>query len=95
MGAWSFIETLTALNGRSSSTDFHSYLSNQKLAKLGLVNKQENRSIRDALKRVADFGNSTKHHKTSAAFSGEQLANDFETMEQTLVALARECRGKS
>ena len=95
VGAWSFIETLTALNGRSPGTDFLSYLSNQKLVKLGLVNKQENRSIRDALKRVADFGNSTKHHKTSAAFSGEQLANDFETMEQTLVALAGECRGRS
>ena len=94
MGAWSFIETLTALNGRSPGTDFHSYLSNQKLVKLGLINKQEIKSIRGALKRVADFGNSTKHHKSSADFSSEQLANDFETMEQTLVALAKECKGK-
>lgn len=95
VGAWSFIETFTAIAGRTASTDFYSYLSNQKLSILGLGSKQETRSIREALKRVSEFGNSTKHHRSSAAFNGEQLANDFETMEKLLLALAVECKGKS
>ena len=94
VGAWALIETLTAIAGRSASTDFYSYLSNQKLNSLGLGDRQETRSIREALKRVSEFGNSTKHHRSSAAFSGEQLANDFETMEKMLLALAVECKGK-
>ena len=35
VGVWSFIETLTALEGRSGSVDFLSYLSNQKIHSLG------------------------------------------------------------
>ena len=95
VGAWSFVETLTALEGRSSNVDFHSYLSNQKLKEIGLGTRQETKSIREALKRISEFGNSTKHHKSAAAFSGEQLSNDFETMERTLVALATRSRGQS
>lgn len=95
VGVWSFVETLTALEGRSSNVDFHSYLSNQKLKSLGLGARQETKSIREALKRTSEFGNSTKHHKSAAAFSGEQLSNDFETMERTMVALATRCKGQS
>ena len=95
VGAWSFIETLTALEGRLSNVDFHAYLSSQKIQSLGLGDKHESKSIRQALKRVSEFGNSTKHHRSSAAFSGEQLANDFETLEKTLRALAVKCKGMS
>lgn len=95
VGAWSFIETLTAIAGRSASTDFYSYLSNQKLSSLGLGGRQEIKSMREGLKRVSEFGNSTKHHRSSAAFNGEQLANDFETMEKMLLALAVACKGKT
>ena len=95
VGAWSFIETLTALEGRSGNVDFHSYLSNRKIQSLGLGERQGSKSIRQALKRISEFGNSTKHHRSSAAFSGEQLANDFETMEKALVALAVQCKGQS
>ena len=95
VGAWSFMETLTALSGRNSSTSFHSYLSSQKLQKLGLSQKMDRKSVQQAVKRVSEFGNSTKHNPTSAAFNGEQLANDIETMGKMLIALAEQSKGKS
>ena len=41
VGAWSLIETLTALHGRRSTTDFYSYLTATKLQKLGLGTKKK------------------------------------------------------
>ena len=94
IAAWSFLETLTALSGRSPGTSFLAYLSSQKLQSLGLDEKMDRKSICEAVKRVSESGNSTKHNPTSAAFNGEQLANDFETMEKMLVALAEQSKGK-
>ncbi len=95
VGAWTFIETLTALNGRNAKANFHSYLSPQVLQKLGIAEKKDTTSIREAVKRISELGNSTKHNKTSASFNGETLANDFETMEKMLIALAVQAKGKS
>lgn len=95
VGAWSFLETLTAVCGRNSGTDFHSYLSAQKLTNFGLGGKRDTASIREAVKRISELGNSTKHNKTSGSFNGVQLANDFETIEKLLVSLAVEAKGKT
>lgn len=95
VGAWTFLETLTALNGRNANTDFQGYLSAQKMTDLGLGGGKETKAIREAVKRISEAGNSTKHNKTAAAFNGETLANDFETIEQLLVALASGAKGKS
>lgn len=78
--AWSFIETLTAKDGKSVNTDFYSYLSKKKLADLGLGKGKEQNGIREAVNRMKEHGNITKHDHTSANFNGEQLANDFETL---------------
>lgn len=89
VGIWSFVETLTALCGREN-TDFHSYLSNGQLSKLGIAtNNKDARPIREALKRLSDAGNDTKHHRTSAAFNGNQIYNDFHTITPLLKALAK------
>ena len=95
VGAWTFIETLTALNGRNAKTNFHSFLSPQVLQKLGIAEKEDTTSIREAVKRISELGNSTKHNKTSASFNWETLANDFENMEKMLIALAVQAKGKS
>ncbi|MBB4952738.1 hypothetical protein H4S14_000780 [Agrobacterium vitis] len=95
IGAWSFLETLTAICGRNPATDFYSHLSGQNLESLGLGAKRETASIREAVKRIAELGNSTKHNKTSGSFNGVQLSNDFETMEKMLVALAKSAKGKT
>ena len=94
VGAWCLIETLSALHGRAGSS-FSSYLSPSKLESLGLGRKAETNSMRQAVNRIAEFGNSTKHHKTAAGFDGEQLLNDMETIEPILLALATECKGKA
>jgi hypothetical protein len=95
VGAWSFLETLTAVCGRQSSTEFSAYLNPTKLQSLGLGHKTATQAIRQAVRRIADLGNSTKHNKTASAFNGDQLANDFETMGPMLVALAKEAKGKT
>ena len=95
VGTWSFVETLTALVGRNVDTSFHSYLSAQKLKKLGVGGGKETKPIREAFARLSEFGNTTKHHQSAAAFNGDQLANDVETIEGTLVALAKEARPKT
>ena len=95
IGVWSFIETLTALDGRKSKSDFYSYLDPNKLKSFGLDQSGDQKSVRKAVQRFSDFGNSTKHHKTSAAFNSEQLANDMETINEMLVALASNCKGKT
>ena len=95
VGAWMFIETLTALCERNDTTDFYSYLSAQKMTSLSLGAKNETKAIREAVKRISEAGNTTKHNKTSAAFNGEQLVNDFRVMKSLLVALAKEAKGKT
>lgn len=92
VGAWSFFETLTAASGRNESVDFYAYLSKQKLNGMDLKSNQK--SIRETIKRLADFGNTTKHDPTSAAFNYEQLINDFETVKELIVLLANEAKSK-
>jgi hypothetical protein len=95
VGAWSFIETLTALDGRKPETGFPSYLSAQKLSDMGMGAKNETKTIREVVKRISELGNSTKHNRTSAAFNGDQLHNDFETIDKMLLNLAQRVKGKS
>lgn len=93
VGAWSFMESLTACEGRNEKTDFYSYLSMHKLQSFSLGNKSQLNAIRQAIKRIQEFGNTTKHHKSAAAFNGPQLANDFETIETLLIKLADSATG--
>ena len=90
VGAWVFIETLTAAAGRNQNTDFHSFLSPNKLEKLGLGKGQKMKAARAAVKRISDLGNSTKHDEVAASFNSETLANDFDAIERLLIALARD-----
>lgn len=94
VGTWTLLESLTALDGRKSTQSFSAYLSANRLASLGLGNKTETRGLRDAIDRVADLGNVTKHDAIAAAFNGEMLSNDMETMKKMLIALARQAKGK-
>ena len=54
IGAWSFVESLTALDGRSPSVDFVSYLSKQKLIALGFRARHETRAVTASLKRLSE-----------------------------------------
>ena len=89
VGTWSFFETLTAQAGRDSNTNFPSYLSPEKLRTYGLGPRQQVNTFREAVQRIHQYGNTTKHHDTAAAFNGDQLANDLESLtELTLKVIA-------
>ena len=92
VGAWTLLESLTALDGRNPNTDFHSYLSQHRLSSFGLGDRKAVQGIRAAVKRISDLGNITKHDSTAASFNGETLANDLETIGEVLLALAESAK---
>lgn len=94
VGIWCFLETLTACVGRNDKTDFHAFLSVERLYNMGLGSKRNIKSLRDVIKRISDYGNSTKHHEKAAAFDSNQLANDVDVMSEMLVKLAEQAKGK-
>lgn len=89
VGVWSFIESLTSIAGRSENTDFYSYLSAQRIQSLDGMPANNVKSARQALKRISEFGNTTKHDSVGAMFNGEQLANDFEVIAPIVLGLAK------
>ncbi len=92
VGVWSFIESLTSIAGRNEKTDFCSFLSAQKIQLLNCEALGSHKSASQALKRISEFGNTTKHDRTGAMFNGEQLANDFDMIAPIVLALAKEAR---
>jgi hypothetical protein len=91
VGVWAFVESLCALAGKTETTDFVGFYSNQKLSDLGF---KEKGTIRDALTRVQRNGNSTKHHDIAASFDGRQLNNDLETIAPLLIKTLESIRPK-
>ncbi len=85
VGVWSFFETLTARAGRSAQTDFHSFLTQNRLQEYGLGTKSQVKPLRDALQRIQNYGNTTKHHDTAASFNGDQLFNDMDSLRDLIV----------
>lgn len=83
VGVWAFVESLTALTGRNQTVDFVSFYSNAKITQLGITGKPN--ALREALTRIQQNGNTTKHHEIAASFDGEQLANDFDTIRPLLL----------
>lgn len=92
IGVWAFIESLTCLVGRNANIDFHSYLSGGKIQSLNCMAPHSVKSANQALKRISDFGNTTKHDSVGAMFNGEQLANDFEIIGPIVLAMAKEAK---
>ena len=94
VGTWSFFESLTARADRKANTAFPDFFNNQRLQQYGLGKGPQLKPVREAFKRIADYGNTTKHHHTAAAFNGDQLANDLETLKELIVQCAEEALSK-
>ncbi len=92
IGVWAFIETLTAYAGRKSKINFHAFLSIDRLTRYELGDKQRIKPVRDALHRIMNYGNTTKHHDTAATFNGEQLANDMDCLGEVILKLIEEAQ---
>jgi hypothetical protein len=92
VGAWSFFETLTLCAGRNDGTKFNAYLSAQKVQGYGVTERAG--PIADALRRINEFGNSTKHHKLAGTFNGQQPHNDFAVLKNVMLGCIREATNK-
>lgn len=90
IGAWAFLESLSAKAGRGEKTPFPDFFSKHRLQGYGLPTGKNGRGIEEAIKRVATSGNVTKHDPTAAQFNGEQLANDMETLKNLILKCAEE-----
>lgn len=88
VGAWSFMETLTAVHGRNDGTSFNDYLSKGRLSQMGFSGNTV--SYRSAIGRISEFGNTTKHHPVAATFNGDQLNNDMIALQDVIVTLIAE-----
>lgn len=95
IGVWSFLETITALNGRTSTTDFVAFLTSEKLEKLGLGSKNSTKALKECLRRISENGNTTKHDSKAASFNEQQLINDFQVLHPLIQALANDCTSQS
>lgn len=80
IGAWAFLESLSANAGRNSQTDFLSFFGKSRLQKYGVAKGKGDKAITEALRRLSASGDVTKHDGTASLFNGEQLANDMETL---------------
>jgi hypothetical protein len=89
VGAWSFMETLTARCGRVAATDFVSFLSHDRLNSLGFTAKDHRKTLIQAIHHISEYGNTTKHSDTAANFNGMQLANDMDTLKDLIVSLIK------
>lgn len=94
IGAWAFLESLSAKAGRNAQTDFLSFFGKAKLQDYGLSKGKGDKAIHEALRRVAASGDVTKHDGTAALFNGEQLVNDMETLNDLVLKCAEEAGAK-
>lgn len=93
IGAWAFVETLTACAGRTEGTPFGNFLSNHRLGLYGLTGSKT--AIRQALTRIQDYGNSTKHEPLAATFNGDQLNNDLGVLRPVIIKCIEEAASQA
>ncbi len=95
IGVWAFVESLSALAGKHSDTNFLAYFSNDKFRGLGFEDRKKTTIIREALNRIQQNGNATKHHEISAHFDRKQLANDLKAITPLLLKTIEEIAAKT
>lgn len=93
IGTWSFFETLTACAGRNDDTSIDGYFSKAKLVTYGITG--DTVSLRTAMGRIREYGNTTKHHKIAALFNGDQLNNDMTALKPVILKCIEEAAAKA
>lgn len=92
VGTWSFFETLSALAGRNDSTSMDAWLSKSKIQSYGIAG--DTVTLQSVMKRIREYGNTTKHHPVAGLFNGDQLNNDVQTMKPVILKAIAEAAGK-
>lgn len=85
IGAWAFLESLSANAGRDENKNFLEFFSKDRRAGYGLPTGKDAKAVTEALRRVAASGDVAKHDAKAALFDGEQLVNDLETLKILIV----------
>ena len=93
IGAWAFFESLTACAGRKDGTPFPNYLTKSKLTSYGIGGSTT--ALAEALSRLGQHGNTTKHHPVAAAFHGDQLNNDMIALKTVILNVIAEAAQKA
>ena len=88
IGAWVFLETLTAKHGRPDGTKFVAYLNNKVASAYGRLAWK---SKRIALEYIEDHGNVEKHDPSFSLLDASNLYNHFLTLDDLLAKLVSEC----
>ena len=88
-GSWMFLESLTALHGRTSGTSFESYVH-------GRINswgwdKDTKKEIGLSIKYIADHGNAEKHSPRFTSLDARNLKTHFQVLDEAIARLIREC----
>jgi hypothetical protein len=95
VGVWAFFETLTACAGRNDNTAFDDFLDNSRLGTYGLARGAGRTAVRNALDRLRDYGNVTKHDAIAATYNGDQLNNDMIALKTVILKCIEEAASKS
>ena len=91
VGLWSMLESLAARAGASS--DFQAFFNKNRVKNnYGLGDDWSD--ISQALRRISELGNMTKHHKRGASYNGEQLASDLSVLRELILKCVEEAEKK-
>lgn len=86
IGVWAFWECVSALMGRHERIAFPDYFTTARLVdeyKIGT--KDRMRPLTQALTRISQNSNATKHHLVSADYNDQQLVNDMTTLKPLMI----------
>lgn len=92
IGAWAFLESLSAKAGRKTDVPFTNFFSKSRLQSYGLSTGKGDKGINEALRRASASGDVTKHDAGAALFNGQQLINDMETLRDLILKCAEEAK---
>lgn len=84
VGAWSFFETLSSLDGKKDGTSFDSYFGS-KINNNTAYDKGKKKDYKDTLDDISKKGNSNKHSGTWHSSTAIQLRTDFITLEPFII----------
>ena len=85
---------MTACAGRKSEVTIDGFFNKDKLNNsYGLTG--DTLSLRNAMVRIREYGNTTKHHPISALFNGDQLNNDMTALKTVILKCIEEAAAKA
>lgn len=88
IGAWSLFEILCKSSGAGDGQAFDAFLSKERLKTL--TGETNVKAHLQAIKRIADLGNTTKHDPVAGSFNPATLVNDMEKLAPAVLALAEQ-----